>query len=146
MTRKYLSDAGIKIDSTIDPLSASPHDSRCAQWREEIDTYGFASCELWNLDKTMLYMLYERLRMWQEYGLSGEEDNLVIEGEHLVIEGVHLAIEGKDASLEQWVDDMVQMCQEIFDNDKDVFASEESAYLSQKVWRIWSEVSPLMWI
>lgn len=131
MTRKYLEDAGVDIDTSIEPL-LSEQDNRYPQWVEENDTYGFSSPELWNLDRTMLYKLYERLCMWQENGLSGEEDRIVIDGH--------------DATLEHWVNEIMKMCQDIFNQDNDVFDSAQSAHTSRKVWNMWAEISPMMWV
>lgn len=130
MARKYLEDAGVNIDTSIEPL-LSEHDDRYPQWVEENDTYGFSSPELWNLDRTMLYHLYERLCMWQERGFSGEE---------------RVVIDGCDATIEVWVNQVLSWCKKIFDNDSDSFDSEESSLISQRVWELWSKISPVMWV
>lgn len=130
MTRKYLEDAGVDIDTGTEPL-LSEQDDRYPQWVEENDTYGFSSPELWNLDRTMLYHLYERLCMWQERGFSGEE---------------RVVINGCDATVEVWVNQILSWCKKIFDNDNDLFDSEESSLISQRVWELWSKISPVMWV
>lgn len=130
MTRKYLEDAGVDIDTSAEPL-LSEKDDRYPQWVEENATYGFASPELWNLDRTMLYHLYERLCMWQDMGLSGEE---------------RVVINGCDATVEVWVNQILSWCKKIFDNDNDLFDSEESSLISQRVWELWSKLSPVMWV
>ena len=130
MARKYLEDAGVDIDTSTEPL-LSEQDDRYPQWEEETNTYGFASPELWNLDRTMLYHLYERLCMWQEMGLSGEE---------------RVVLDGCDATVEEWVNQILSWCKKIFDNDNDLFDSEESSLISQRVWELWSKISPVMWV
>ena len=130
MARKYLEEAGVKIDISIDPLGLSLDDDCKKQWEEEIEAYGFASPELWNLDKTMIYHLYERLYMWQEKGLFGD---------------TRITTNGKDAPLEYWVNKIVGMCQDIFDSDN-TLNPEKSAQTSKEVWNLWAEISPMMWV
>lgn len=130
MAREYLKNAGVEISTSVDPF-LSEQDDIHPKWIEEKDTYGFASPELWNLDRTMLYLLYERLCMWQESGYSGSES---------------VEINGCEATIDSWVEQIISWCEVIFDNDSNTFDNEESSVISQRVWELWSKLSPVMWV
>lgn len=135
MARKYLENAGVEIDSSIDPVgSAKEGEDRVSEWKSEIEEYGFASPELWNLDRTMLYLLFERLSMWVEKDTRYDDETRV-------------TINGIDAKLDHWVNEILALCKEIFDDDANVmFDNAKSVEKIKKVWMIWSEISPVMWL
>lgn len=135
MARKYLENAGVEIDSSIDPVgSAKEGEDRVSEWNSEIEEYGFASPELWNLDRTMLYLLFERLSMWVEKDARYDDETRV-------------TINGIDAKLDHWVNEILALCKEVFDDDANVmFDNAKSVEEIKKVWMIWSEISPVMWL
>lgn len=135
MARKYLENAGVEIDSSIDPVgSAKEGEDRVSEWKSEIEEYGFASPELWNLDRTMLYLLFERLSMWVEKDTRYEDETRV-------------TINGIDAKLDHWVNEILALCKGVFDDDANVmFDNAKSVEKIKKVWMIWSEISPVMWL
>lgn len=135
MARKYLENAGVEIDSSIDPVgSAKEGEDRVSEWSSEIEEYGFASPELWNLDRTMLYLLFERLSMWIEKDARYDDETRV-------------TINGIDAKLDHWVNEILTLCKGVFDDDANVmFDNAKSVEEIKKVWMIWSEISPVMWL
>lgn len=62
MARKYLND--FWADDTLERLN--PEDPRWDRWKEEIEKFGFASYETWDMDLQFYGWLYERLRMFIE--------------------------------------------------------------------------------
>lgn len=133
MARKYLENAGIEVDATIDATCATS-DERASEWSRQVEECGFAVTELWNLDLTMVCLLYERLSMWTEEDLQYDDETRV-------------NINGVDAKLGHWVDEILSLCQSVFNDNKDHFTGNEiTTQKVKKIWLIWSEISPLMWL
>lgn len=58
--RKYLDDIGY-----VDELEKLDEKDYGGRWEKQLDVFGFDDRDTWNLDHTMLALLYERLKMFQ---------------------------------------------------------------------------------
>ena len=58
--RKYLDDIGY-----IDELEKLDEKDYGGRWEKQLDVFGFDDRDTWNLNNTMLALLYERLKMFQ---------------------------------------------------------------------------------
>lgn len=61
MGRKYLENIDWK------PMDVNPNDSRHKEWAKERETFGFDETETWNLCDRLYEMIYERLKMFNDY-------------------------------------------------------------------------------
>lgn len=132
MARKFLENAGIDIDSTID-ISLEKDEHRRKIFEEEKEEYGFASNELWNLDRTMMYLLYERLTMYVEKGYDSTDDTTCV-------------VNGQEEKLSYWVRRIIELCESVFKNDKILYDNDESYEKQYAIWTIWREIYPVMWV
>lgn len=132
MARKFLENAGIDIDSTID-ISLEKDEHRRKIFEEEQEEYGFASNELWNLDRTMMYLLYERLTMYVEKGYDSTDDTTCV-------------VNGQEEKLSYWVRRIIELCESVFKNDKILYDNDESYEKQYAIWTIWREIYPVMWV
>lgn len=132
MARKFLENAGIDIDSTID-ISLEKDEHRRKIFEEEQEEYGFASNELWNLDRTMMYLLYERLTMYVEKGYDSTDDTTCV-------------VNGQEEKLSYWVEKIIELCESVFKNDKILYDNDESYEKQYAIWTIWREIYPVMWV
>lgn len=124
--RKNLYDNGFK------PLSDLIHnesDTRTDEWKEEISTYGFSDVDTWNLDTTMIELLFERLIMYMDY--------LIVDDEFHVIE-----INGIKGAQRFWMGQILEKCIEYLEDSLDEFNRNE---VSEDIWFIWSRISGYVW-
>lgn len=122
--RKYISDIGAKTIT----LGISPDDSRQEQWQKERDTYGFDETDVWDLDSTMIELLYERVMMFNEI--------CPMDLEHHTIE-----INGVEKSQKEWIDELLNLCEKAI-RYTDYNAFDETS--RQQIWTIWRELSRFM--
>ena len=62
--RKFLDDIGY-----VDELQGLENDPGYSRLREQQETYGFDDRDTWNLNTTMVTLLYERLKMYDEVNI-----------------------------------------------------------------------------
>ena len=67
MISKYLSDIGIKEENL--PWYWNPDDPRQEYWAKDREIYGFDERDTWALDYTMTYLIYPRLKMYNEINI-----------------------------------------------------------------------------
>ncbi len=63
---KYLSDIGLDIKNTPYGWCEDVGDKRERNWQRERYTYGFDQRETWSLDLTLICIIYERLKMYDD--------------------------------------------------------------------------------
>ena len=113
-SRKFLDDIGY-----IDDLQELDNDPRYARLREQKRVYGFDDRDTWNLNTTMVALLYERLKMYDEV-------NNVDTSFHTVKHG------NATLTMQQVLDLMLELAEEVltFDNSEysETLFREEEAY------------------
>ncbi len=95
--------------------------------------YGFSIQDTYDLDSTMVFLLYERV-----YAFKLVAKDIVDLGWHKV------TIDKDCFTLEEWIDIIITNCEEIFELSKE----NDDKILIAKVkdlWVIWGELSPYMW-
>ena len=131
MEKNYLEDAGIDVDVTDEEHAT---DNKSGEWGSQVEEYGFAARELWSLDITMVYLLYDRLSMWVDQDFAYSDETCV-------------TIDGVDATLVYWIKEILSLCQSVLDDSKYAFPGNDNAIENvKKIWTIWSEISPMMWL
>lgn len=125
--RKYLEDINaITITSDI-PSS----DNRQDKWQNERNIYGFDERDTWNLDSTMVELLYERVMMYKEI--------CPLNLDHKMIE-----INGMEKTQKEWIDLLLNLCEKsILNTDYVIF--DASLEYKVQIWTIWAELSGYMW-
>lgn len=116
--RKYLDTIGYSTGlEDIDPKDY-------LRWKEQESTYGFNDSETWNLDSTMLSLLYERLMMFKDVN-------------NVDLKFHSVSYQGQELNLEQVLDRMCVLAQEaltcennpyiikLLDEEDDIFFSGE---------------------
>lgn len=100
--------------------------------------YGVDYVELWNLDMTMLALLYERLSLFKMAHLDEMTDKDTL-----------FLVDGESHSLSVWVDEILRLTELSLSNN-----TIESTLLDDikepydainRVWRIWSVINQTMW-
>lgn len=124
--RKNLYDNGFK------PLSDLIHnesDTRVTEWKKEIETYGFSDIDTWNLDTTMIELLFERLIMYMDYSIVDDEFHAI-------------EINGIEGTLRFWMGQILEKCIEYLEDSLDDFNRYE---VSEDIWFIWSKINGYVW-
>lgn len=109
---------------------------RCGDRRytdEEVLEIGFSSLDTWNLDVTMVEVLYERLKLYLE--VTAPIINLEIERDW-----GHLLQNGKTQL--ELIETLIKMCEEYLLDDNLMWEVENSA---DEIWDLWKIISPAMW-
>jgi len=130
---KYLDE----INSPLTLHSLQKDDERHEVFQWQIQKYGFASCDLWSLDYTMLQLLYERLKMFKK-----DYDKYAVEDEYSLI-----TIGKKTKQLGEWIDEILTLSKDLLrDEGKNYFSYEaENGKKTKRVWKIWSNVYGAIW-
>lgn len=130
--RKYLED--LFDDDKWSLENSDTKDSRAEKWKKEREIYGFDDRDTWNLDNTMLELLYERLKMFKES--SGIVDHTVN----------IININDKKIPFSQVIDTLIEDCEVCLKNfytlEKD---QEEILDLEEKIWDTWSKSFKYFW-
>lgn len=131
MARKYLNDIG--IDDTLMNLDST--DERWEKWQEEIEEYGFAEYETWNMDSAFYAWLYERLKMYLETA-----SNIIDLNYH------KFEFDGKTYTQAELIDKMIHGCEIALSDEYDKFTAtkEENKAVEDVRW-IWGTVMTAMW-
>lgn len=135
MGRKYIDDLEIETiyDSTKD-------DDRQEKWKQEQELYGFDERDTWNLDYTMVTLLYERLKMYDKINNVDTKYHTYTIGR-------------KEETVQYWIEKMIENCEIVIKdevNDKDTLEQykEKEKIKHEKhkeIWEIWSQVFPSIW-
>ena len=122
--RKYLEEINAKLITSDIPQS----DLRQEKWQEERDMYGFDETDVWDLDSTMIELLYERVMMFKEICPMDLEPHTV-------------EINGVEKSQKEWIDELLNLCEKAI-RYTDYKAFDETH--RQQIWTIWRELSRFM--
>ena len=116
------------LKNTLNPLGnclENRYDIRQGEWKKQRKKYGFDERQTWNLNTTMIELLYERLMMYKEIAA-------------IDLSFHKITIEGEEKTHGEWVDILISLS-EIYLND---FYDEEN---EERIWDIWSKISWSMW-
>lgn len=129
MGHKFLDDIGFDLDWGTDG------DKRNSIWAEQREKYGVDERDTWNLDITMMALLYERLMLYKKVA------NEIIDLEFHEIE-VEYNGESNTLTLLDWIDRLLEMLEHYLTSNT---VLEEEEYSSHKIWTYWSQLSAYMW-
>lgn len=123
--RKYLDDLNEGISGGI-----SPDDKRHAEWAEDRAIYGFDERDTWNLDTTMIELLYERVMYFVEFA-------------PIDLERHQIMINDEEKLLSEWLDELTNVCESYLDVETTNIDEQEAN--QYRIWTIWRGVSGYMW-
>lgn len=105
-------------------------DSRKSKWKEEFKRYGFDSRETWNLNYVFICIIYERLKMYNEY-----TDNKIDKTFH------HYEWKNKDYTFQQLINIVLDKCIFYLKN-----SDSDNAYeLAKDIFEILGIIFPSLW-
>ena len=126
-------------DHTVNTLSKRGRKGvglkRAKQFSRELRKYGFTSADTWNLDQTMVALLYERACLFRDKAFD------IIDGSDSGHHRVELF--GKEYNLEDAVDVLISAAKEALVDESFYVGGDVSKV--DRVWQIWTELSPYMW-
>lgn len=126
--RKNLYDNGFKPLADLILINDKGY-TRNAEFKKEIRTYGFSEVDTWNLDTTMIELLFERLIMYMDYSIVNDEFHVI-------------EINGIEGTQRFWMGQILEMCIEYLEDSSDEFNRCE---VSEDIWFIWSRISGYVW-
>ena len=98
----------------------------------EIEEYGFSMMETWNLDTSLVELLYERLMRYKTQTMVNLEFHTTWDDEEL--DGM--------TQLEV-INYLIELCKDyLLDDD---FITGRRNYKNKKIWKVWTILSPAMW-
>lgn len=124
MARKFLDD--LNTEGTWNMFEPGK-DKREEQWSKEKEIYGFDSRDTWNLDSTMIELLYERLKLYKEVTI-------------VELKARDHTINNVTKNAEEWVDKLLELCEEYITTDHFVKETNDS-----EIWGIWAVISSSIW-
>lgn len=127
MGRKFLDDIGHDWDFMSHEVDAP----RAKEWEQEKETFGFSSVETWNLDTTMVALLYERVKMYMEVSAVDLTYH-------------QFEIDGVSRTQEECIEELLRLCETILGDDYDL-EYDEVFEAQRKIWIIWSNIACAMW-
>ena len=98
----------------------------------EIEEYGFSMMETWNLDTSLVELLYERLMRYKTQTMVNLEFHTTWDDEEL----------DRMTQLEV-INYLIELCKDyLLDDD---FITGRRNYKNKKIWKVWTVLSPAMW-
>ena len=106
-----------------------------ARWVVQRVRFGFPEWETWNLDYTMLQLLYERVMFFVAHGAAaaGYGD----------LRTVNVTILGEVKTVADWVDELLTLATSVLSNGYEDYVLEDGE--TRRVWLIWMHIHPHMW-
>lgn len=101
------------------------------RWKKERKKYGFDQRDTWNMDTTMIELLYERIRMYLEVTIVDLDYHKIL-------------INGTEGTLRYWLHVLLVLCAEFLTEDED-YSKIDDGTLSRKIWNIWAELDAYVW-
>lgn len=141
--KKYLKDNGFKIVTNknrqllnshselkkINPDEGSPrtwiNDPRYSSWCDEESTRGFADFELWNLDATMVELLYERLVNFP------------------LLDGYSTGDGNRDEDIKKAYNQIINLCKKYLKDGGESILNKDKEF--KKIWQVWSKYGLEFW-
>lgn len=99
---------------------------------EEIEKYGFSMLETWNLDTSMVEVLYERLKRFLEQDMVNLEFHQEWEGELNGLTQLEI------------INLLISLCEDYLLSDN-FMSGRESQKKYKKIWEVWTVLAPAMW-
>lgn len=127
MGRKFLDDIGHDWDF----MSHEGDSPRSKKWEQEKETFGFSSVETWNLDTTMVALLYERVKMYMDVSMVDLTCH-------------QFEIDGVSRTQDECIRELLRLCEIILTDDYDL-EYDEALEAQRKIWIIWSNIACAMW-
>ena len=137
--KEYLENNGFKLvtnkshqllNSHPELNKLTPHDPRTwvndprySSWCDEENTRGFADFELWNLDSTMVELLYERLVDFP------------------LLDGYSTGDGNRDEDIKKAYNQILDLCKKYLKDEDDV----DFNGIFKKIWQLWSEYGLKFW-
>lgn len=128
--RKYLDE----LDSEGTWNMTNPTDERNALWEKQQEEYGFDERDTWNLDHTMLELLYERIKMFIEVSETMNHDLNKV------------TVDGEELPFPEVVDNLLELCETVIRNNNTFEIDfDEQAEIEKKIWSIWAQTFQSFW-
>lgn len=124
MGHKYLEEIVDLKKTTYNNYSDTGRDEK---WKEQREVYSFDEREVWNLDCTFFYWLYERLMMYREKACVDLNFHT-------------FDVDGETLTQKECIDKMIENCKTIITKDMD-----DNFELKEEVLKIWSKCALAMW-
>lgn len=142
MGRKYLEGIGV---TPTNQITDNSDDEREERWAKDTKVFGFDDRDTWNLDSTMLELLYERVRMYVEVS------------EIVNHEATTLIVDGVKRPLSWVIDEILRLSKEALTFDQTIpdegfetleeYEQAERRLLDtqKKVWSLWAQSFYCFW-
>lgn len=98
----------------------------------EIEKYGFSMLETWNLDTSMVEVLYERLKRFLEQDMINLDFHKKWEGELNGLTQLEI------------INLLISLCEDYLLSDNFI-SGNESQKKYKKIWEVWTILDPAMW-
>lgn len=128
------------IDELIEeaPVSVPEDEEYEAIWREERDVYGFDNRDIWDLDRTMTQLLYERLKLYEE------------ETDFLDHESIFITVDGEERTAAYIMNRLLELGKDIIvaQENGHILSTkdEETVFEKQKeFWSLWGQSFYIFW-
>lgn len=125
--RKYLDDLSYE---TLEEQTSDAKRKTKKRWEKEREKYGFDERDTWNLDTTMVELLYERIMMFMAVN-------------NVNLDFHTIEVNGKSDTLHNWLIKLIQLCTSYLTCEE--FESVESFQMTKEIWTIWSGVDTYVW-
>lgn len=128
--RKYLEETNGNY-----PSKQSKDDKRQDRWKKQRETYGFDDRDTWNLDITMVELLYERLRMFEEVAPTTNLETII-------------PTKQGDYSKQEVLDNLLEKSRKairLFHNAENTSEEAQIQILLAEIWELWAQVQGSFW-
>lgn len=99
---------------------------------EEIEEYGFSMMETWNLDTSLVELLYERLMRYKTQTMVNLEFHTEWDDKELT------GMTQLDV-----INYLIELCKDyLLDDD---FITGRRNFKNKEIWKVWTALSPAMW-
>lgn len=106
-------------------------DKRHKSWKKIKKKIGFSPVECWNLDTTMIALLYERVAYYK--------DHAPVVMDYQIVE-----FEGEVYTQEEALNYIITRCESYLSSEQRYVDGSQDGVDGQ-VWRMWAEVAPMCW-
>ena len=98
----------------------------------EIEEYGFSMMETWNLDTSLVELLYERLMRYKTQTMVNLEFHTEWEDKEL-----------NGMTQLEVINYLIELCKDyLLDDD---FITGRRNFKNKEIWKVWTSLSPAMW-
>lgn len=99
---------------------------------EEIEEYGFSMMETWNLDTSLVELLYERLMRYKTQTMVNLESYTTWDDKEL-----------NGMTQLEVINYLIELCKDyLLDDD---FITGRRNFKNKEIWKVWTSLSPAMW-